>query len=320
VGASGLAAVRASRSFRLGRPSAYGARLATWLGATRNTDLACRTEAVGVVRLVRRSAAGTSMSTSASPGLALPVERGHSYTSQSQRARVMTEAWAESSLACPACGGQLTAFAANTRSRDFACSVCAEEYQLKAKRTKFGDCVTGAAYEATRASFERGRHPSFILLSYTSSLAVHAIQVIYRGALTPSCLIPRPPLSPSARRAGWRGCNIDLRRLPFAARIDVVRDGTWLPTHAVRSAWAHATRLFCGSAGSRGWMADVSRVVERLPPTFSLKDVYAAEAELSQLHPGNRWIRPKIRQQLQILRDMGVLRFIGPGRYSRDSS
>lgn len=39
------------------------------------------------------------------------------------------------------------------------------------------------------------------------------------------------------------------------------------------------------------------------------------EQELSVLHPKNRHIQPKIRQQLQVLRDRHVLEFLGPGHY-----
>jgi hypothetical protein len=34
-----------------------------------------------------------------------------------------------------------------------------------------------------------------------------------------------------------------------------------------------------------------------------------------RLYPGNRNVRPKIRQQLQMLRDRGWLEFTGRGRY-----
>ena len=36
---------------------------------------------------------------------------------------------------------------------------------------------------------------------------------------------------------------------------------------------------------------------------------------MARLHPQNRFVRPKIRQQLQILRDLGLLEFLGRGRY-----
>jgi len=58
------------------------------------------------------------------------------------------------------------------------------------------------------------------------------------------------------------------------------------------------------------------RCVERIGrDTFSLDDVYAFEDRLTALYPGNRNVRPKIRQQLQVLRDRGFLEFTGRGRY-----
>lgn len=48
---------------------------------------------------------------------------------------------------------------------------------------------------------------------------------------------------------------------------------------------------------------------------FSLDDVYAFECEFSTLHPNNKHIKDKIRQQLQILRDRGFLKFVSRGEY-----
>ncbi|WP_316207683.1 MULTISPECIES: hypothetical protein [unclassified Bradyrhizobium] len=50
-------------------------------------------------------------------------------------------------------------------------------------------------------------------------------------------------------------------------------------------------------------------------PEFTLDDVYAFDRHLSLLYPGNQNVRPKIRQQLQLLRDQGFLEFIARGRY-----
>jgi len=41
-------------------------------------------------------------------------------------------------------------------------------------------------------------------------------------AFPPSAIINRKPLSPTARRAGWVGCNFALNRVPADARIAVV--------------------------------------------------------------------------------------------------
>jgi hypothetical protein len=40
---------------------------------------------------------------------------------------------------------------------------------------------------------------------------------------------------------------------------------------------------------------------------------YAFERELEKLHPDNRPVRDKIRQQLQVLRDLGLLQHVGLG-------
>lgn len=48
---------------------------------------------------------------------------------------------------------------------------------------------------------------------------------------------------------------------------------------------------------------------------FSLQGVYAHAEALGRLHPANRHVRDKIRQQLQVLRDLGLVEFLGRGDY-----
>jgi len=50
-------------------------------------------------------------------------------------------------------------------------------------------------------------------------------------------------------------------------------------------------------------------------PEFELADVYAHAAALAKLHPQNAHILDKIRQQLQVLRDLNRLEFLARGRY-----
>ncbi|MGZ5508690.1 MAG: hypothetical protein ACXWKH_20140, partial [Limisphaerales bacterium] len=46
---------------------------------------------------------------------------------------------------------------------------------------------------------------------------------------------------------------------------------------------------------------------------FTNDDAYQLETHLSKLHPDNKNVRPKIRQQLQVLRDLGLLEHVSPG-------
>ena len=61
---------------------------------------------------------------------------------------------------------------------------------------------------------------------------------------------------------------------------------------------------------------DVLNVVRGLGKgEFTLAEVYAFAGELARLHPRNRFVQPKIRLQLQVLRKTGRVEFLGAGRY-----
>jgi hypothetical protein len=66
-----------------------------------------------------------------------------------------------------------------------------------------------------------------------------------------------------------------------------------------------------------GWLQLTLEGVSAIEkPIFSLEEVWTASAPLAaQRFPNNRFPRPKIRQQLQRLRDLGILQFLGGGRY-----
>lgn len=71
--------------------------------------------------------------------------------------------------------------------------------------------------------------------------------------------------------------------------------------------------------GLTGWEKDVFKcLVEIKKDIIYLNDVYEFEEKLSKIHPDNKNIRPKIRQQLQELRDLGLLEFFPEGgKYKR---
>jgi hypothetical protein len=67
-----------------------------------------------------------------------------------------------------------------------------------------------------------------------------------------------------------------------------------------------------------GWKLDVFNVVSKIRQNiFDLRTAYEFENELRKLHPENQNIEPKIRQQLQELRDLGLIEFISPGLYRK---
>ena len=63
---------------------------------------------------------------------------------------------------------------------------------------------------------------------------------------------------------------------------------------------------------------DILTCINKIPlHTFTLEDMYSFEDELQNKHPENRNVRPKIRQQLQMLRDKGLIDFLGKGKYNK---
>jgi len=98
----------------------------------------------------------------------------------------------------------------------------------------------------------------------------------------------REPLAPTARRAGWVGCNILLGEIPESGKIFPVREGQTLARDEVMETWRATLFLRQTGVAARGWLIEVMKCVERVGRReFALDDVYAFEGELSALYPGN---------------------------------
>lgn len=168
-----------------------------------------------------------------------------------------------------------------------------------------------------RAAILEDRTPNLFALHYqTASWEVQNLFLVPRFAFPLAAIEKRKPLGPRARRAGWIGCNILLTQIPSDARIPIILDGSPQRTSDVRERYRQLIPLSNLSVEKRGWTLDVLNVVRSLAKNeFSLADVYAFERDLARLHPGNRHVRDKIRQQLQLLRDMHFLEFLARGSY-----
>jgi len=240
------------------------------------------------------------------------------FESASQNARVWSEGWVADRLFCPNCGhAALDPHPANRPVADFLCAVCHEDYELKAQKGRFGRRVVDGALRTMTERLAARDNPNLILMNYDlAALSVTNLIVVPKHFFTLDLIEPRPPLGPAARRAGWQGCNILVGDLPEAGRIWLIRDRQPLSREHVLERWRRTLFLREAGEGARGWLIEVMKCVEGLGRAeFALDDVYALEPRLAALYPANRNVRPKIRQQLQVLRDAGYLEFTGRGRY-----
>ncbi len=144
----------------------------------------------------------------------------------------------------------------------------------------------------------------------------------------------------SARRRTGVAPVSDLKNTEYGDRQDACPTVIATPEE-VRARYTRLKPIREIKTTQRGWTLDVLNIVRRLvesrrrgneslnkkstdqeslrlltsSPTneFTTADVYAFARELEKLHPDNRHVRDKIRQQLQVLRDAGLLLHIDRG-------
>jgi len=218
---------------------------------------------------------------------------------------------------CAACSSEcLTPTPNNCPGVDFRCPMGSVVYQLKSRKTALTNRIVDAGYDAMIRAIRSDRVPNLFLLHYSPSWSVLDLLLVPSFFFTESAIEQRRPLSPNARRANWVGCNILLNNIPVDGRIAVVSNGIAAESSHVRREYERIRPLSALKRETRGWTLDVLNVLRNLgKPEISLTDVYSFEQCLQEIHPHNKNVRAKIRQQLQILRDLGFLRFEGQGKY-----
>ncbi len=250
--------------------------------------------------------------------LRLTSEIASNYSSAPQKIRVLTESWVGNSIFCPNCGSALNHFKNNSPVADFYCKKCAEEYELKSKNGEMGKKIVDGAYSTMIARLKSDNNPNFFFLTYNKfTFEIRNFLTIPKYFFVPAIIEKRKALLPTARMAGWVGCNIDVSNIPELGKIFFVQNGVIKSKDEVLEKWnktdfVKATQ----NIESKGWLLDVLMCVEKIKQEeFSLEDVYAFEGVLKAKYPSNNNVKAKIRQQLQFLRDKKILDFVGRGQY-----
>lgn len=254
--------------------------------------------------------------------LQLPSSLGEAYSNPTQQARVITESWMADQGYCPSCLSHLTPAPTNTKAVDFSCPHCSIQYQLKSSKSKIGTRVPDGAYATMLSAVRSDTCPALVLMHYRKvDWSVLNLIIIPSFALTEQAIIPRKPLVATARRAGWIGCNIDLSRIAPQARVNVVKQGIAMTRMAVADSYALLKPLQSINVKQRGWaMAVLNGIHSAGLRRFTTRDAYRLEGMMSQVFPDNRNIRAKIRQQLQVLRDMSLLHHVERGGWALPAS
>lgn len=240
------------------------------------------------------------------------------YHSKTQIARVLTEDWVNQNMYCPRCGNtHIKHFENNRPVADFYCPSCNNEYELKSKDGNLGHKINDGAYSTMIERITSNDNPDFFFMSYSKrELKVRDFILIPKHFFIPDIIERRKPLASTARRAGWIGCNILIYKIPKQGRIDIISNGEIIDINKVVYKVNRSNQLETKDMNSRGWLMDVLNCVNQISSkSFTLDEIYQFENLLHIKHPKNNNIKPKIRQQLQFLRDKGFIEFLGNGKY-----
>ena len=241
------------------------------------------------------------------------------YHNKSQITRIVTERWGADNLYCPICGfDRISAYPNNEKVSDFFCQGCRENYQLKSTSKKLGKSFPGSEYYTLVNRIENEQQPNLFLLQYDlTDEVVKKLIFIPRVFFSTSVIELRKPLSKTARRAGWTGCNIRLDRIPAEGKILLITPDNINTKQAVQNEVKKIRSLFNTEKTDRQWYIEILKIVRLLPDRFQTMDIYKYEDYLKRVFPNNNNVKAKIRQQLQVLRDNGIIVFSGAGVYEK---
>lgn len=246
------------------------------------------------------------------------VSLGNKYIKETQKVRVLSESWTKENIFCPNCGGIIKNLENNKKVSDFLCENCSENYEQKASKKKFQGKVISSEYKTMVERLCSNNKPHFFFLQYiTERYIVNDFFVVPKYFFTPEIIEKRKALSETARRKGWVGSYILFSNIPDSGKIYYIENGKEFSKKEVLTKWKKTHFLKeVKKSDAKGWILDIMNCIQSLnKEEFSLQEMYAFEQQLANIHPENKNIKPKIRQQLQFLRDKGYLEFLGNSTY-----
>lgn len=241
------------------------------------------------------------------------------YKSKSQKIRVMSEHWICENMFCPCCGNlHIISLKNNEPVADMRCNNCGEIFELKSKMGKIGKKINDGAYDTMIKRITSITNPDLFIMRYSSDLEILDLTIVPKFFFVPHIIERRKPLAPTAQRAGWIGCNILYSEIPKQGKISIIKNGTMKSSQEIVENYAKIKKLNTENIDARGWLMDVLNCVNDIgSDEFSLQEMYYYVKILQNQHRDNHNTEAKIRQQLQLLRDRGIIEFLGKGYYRK---
>ena len=139
-------------------------------------------------------------------------------TTSNQESGSQGERLVAKSQVCPSCKKKQTlrTLPTNFKCADIICDFCGFLAQVKTFESvdinKLPPIIFGAAWKPQRERMESGIYYPLYLVANQKTKRRQSIWYLPADLQTAEMFIPRKPLSSTAKRAGWQGFTIDLRK------------------------------------------------------------------------------------------------------------
>jgi len=234
------------------------------------------------------------------------------YTSGAQKSRIISEGWFKSAGYCLNClSNRLEPTTAGTIARDYVCPICAQPYELKSSARAHTRIVQDGGYESMLRRIRAAEAPALMLMHYSKQWCVEGLVAIHPVFLTLSVVLKRRTAHTRANGKKYQMCDLNLSLIPTDGKIVVVGGGEARSHAAARREFKESKRFADVPLAKRGWAGMVLAAVRKIGKReFTLAEVYAHEEAMHAAYPENSHVRDKIRQQMQVLRDLGYVEFL----------
>lgn len=146
------------------------------------------------------------------------VKQNNNWKSESRIIGEACEDYVKNKMKCIRCNNNnFEKYKKNEKSKDLICVSCNQKYQIKSKsathkkvdniKSKKKFKTIGGDYSTTLNNIN-DKIDYLIILYEKQSYTILNILYITNENINSNCIIPRKPLSSTAKRAGWQGCNI----------------------------------------------------------------------------------------------------------------
>ncbi len=235
-----------------------------------------------------------------------------------QAIKMLTEFWTANNIFCPVCWSALIQHKIDKPVNDLFCRDCKADFELKGSKGNLWKTIVWGAYDIMiKEMIKKPMH--LFVLKYAEDYTIKNFLVVPKYFFIPEIIQKRNTSKVKQKNWTirlWTGWNILFDKIPESWKIHYIKDGAYKTRTEVLEEWKKIKFLEKTETKSKGWIFDTMICIEKLnKKEFTLQDIYWFENELKLKHPENNNIKPKLRQQLQFLRDKWYLEFVSSGEY-----